>query len=62
MENHVSAADYERRSVLAAELQWRKPGPKFGGTKKILPSPQIQKFGGTARNSLFLATKQLNIE
>jgi len=33
-----------------------------GGTKKILPSPQIQKFGGTARNSLFLGTKQLNIE
>ena len=28
----------------------------LGGTKKILPSPQIQ------RNSLFLGTKQLNIE
>jgi len=40
--------------------QWRKPGPQFGGEgrKKNLPSPQIQ----TARNSLFLGTKQLNIE
>jgi len=28
--------------------QWRKPGPQFGGTKKILPSPQIQKCGGTS--------------
>jgi len=48
-----------------AHKQWRKPGPKFGGTKKILPSPQIQKLGGTARNSLFLLSWnyiQLNIE
>jgi len=28
--------------------QWRKPCPQFGGggRKNILPSPQIQKFGG----------------
>jgi len=27
-------------------IQWRKPGPQFGGDgKKILPSPQIQKLG-----------------
>ena len=45
-----------------APIQWRKPGPKFGGTKKNFAVPQIQKFGGTARNSLFLGTKQLNIE
>ena len=45
-------------------MQWRKPGPQFGGTKKNFAVPQIQKFGGggTARNSLFLGTKQLNIE
>ena len=30
--------------------QWRKPGPQFGGRKKILPSPQIQNFGGTSQN------------
>jgi len=53
-------------------MQWRKPGPQFGGREKnfaVPPNseiwgnvPQIQKLGGTARNSLFLRTKQLNIE
>jgi len=36
-----------------------------GGERKVFlppPPPQIKKFGGTARNSLFLGTKQLNIE
>jgi len=33
--------------------QWRKPGPQFGGTKKNFAVPQIQKFRGTARNSIF---------
>jgi len=43
--------------------QWRKPGPQFGGgTKNFFAVPQIKKFGGTARNSLFLGMKQLSIE
>jgi len=25
-------------------VQWRKPGPQFGGTKKILPSPKFRNF------------------
>jgi len=25
-------------------VQWRKPGPQFGGTKKNFAVPQIQKF------------------
>ena len=34
--------------------QWRKPVPQFGGTKKILPSPQIQTFGGRRETHCFL--------
>jgi len=31
---------------VACLVQWRKPGPQFGGTRKIFAVPQIQNFLG----------------
>ena len=46
--------------VYDAVSQWRKLGAEFGGDENnVLPSPQIEKFGGrgTAGDSLYFETK-----
>ena len=49
---------------IGVQDQWRKRGPQFGvDEKKICRPPNSEIWGGgTARNSLFLGTKQLNIQ
>jgi len=43
-----------RVNMFGTPGQWRKPGPPFGGRKKILPSPKFRNLGGWRETYCFL--------